>query len=47
VTIIEIEAEPRAVGFYARMGARHIRDTISDMGRVLPIMVVDVPQLRD
>jgi GNAT superfamily N-acetyltransferase len=46
VTIMEIEVEPRAAGFYARMGARHVRDTISDMGRVLPIMAVDV-QPRD
>jgi GNAT superfamily N-acetyltransferase len=42
VTIIEIEAEPHAIGFYVRVGARHVRDTISDMGRILPIMVVDV-----
>jgi GNAT superfamily N-acetyltransferase len=43
LTIMEIEAEPHAIGFYARMGARHVRDTISDMGRALPIMAVDVP----
>jgi GNAT superfamily N-acetyltransferase len=46
-TGLEIEAEPHAMGFYARMGARHVRDTLSDMGRVLPIMAVDAPWPRD
>ena len=40
--VIEIEADPNAVGFYAHMGARQVRETIGDMGRVLPIMAIDV-----
>ncbi len=35
---LELEAEPHAVGFYEKMGAIHLRDTVSDFGRVLPIM---------
>jgi GNAT superfamily N-acetyltransferase len=41
--VIEIEADPNAVGFYAHMGARQVRDTIGDMGRVLLIMAIDLP----
>jgi GNAT superfamily N-acetyltransferase len=36
---LEWEAEPRAVGFYRRMGGRYLRDSDTvEWGRVLPIM---------
>ena len=39
---LELEAEPHAVGFYEKMGAHYVRDTVSDFGRILPIMGIDV-----
>jgi hypothetical protein len=39
---MEIESDPHAVGFYERMGAHNSRDTMSDMGRVLPILSIDL-----
>ena len=35
---MEGEAEPNAAGFYLRMGAHHLRTTISRSGRTLPVM---------
>lgn len=38
---LEWEAEPNAIGFYERMGGRHIRDTPrNEWGRTLPVMAV-------
>jgi GNAT superfamily N-acetyltransferase len=40
---IEWEAEPNAVGFYERMGARYLRDSApSEWGRILPVMGLEV-----
>ena len=41
-TAMEWEAEPNALGFYERMGARHIRDTTSEWGRTLAVLGVDL-----
>jgi GNAT superfamily N-acetyltransferase len=39
---MEWEAEPNAVGFYERMGARHVRDSgPSEWGRILPVMAIE------
>jgi GNAT superfamily N-acetyltransferase len=36
---LEWEAEPHAVGFYERMGGRHLRDSPpTEFGRTLPVM---------
>jgi hypothetical protein len=41
---MEWEAEPNALGFYARMGGRRLRTAMSEWGRELTIMgVVLVP----
>jgi hypothetical protein len=40
--VIEIEADPHAVAFYQHMGPRHVRDTIGEMGRVLPFMTIEL-----
>ena len=37
-TAIEWEAEPNAIGFYEKLGGRHVRDGTSEWGRTLPIM---------
>jgi GNAT superfamily N-acetyltransferase len=38
-TRLELEAEPNAVGFYERLGARYLRDSEpGEWGRVLPVM---------
>ncbi len=37
-TVLEWEAEPNALGFYTRMGARTVRHTSSSLGRTLPVM---------
>lgn len=43
---LEWEAEPHAVGFYERMGARRVRDSGRTMwGRVIPVMRVDLAAL--
>jgi GNAT superfamily N-acetyltransferase len=43
-TAMEWEAEPNALGFYARMGGRRLRTAMSEWGRELTIMgVVLVP----
>lgn len=39
---LELEAEPHAIEFYEKMGAQYVRDTISDFGRVLPIMGINL-----
>ena len=37
-TAIEWEAEPNAVGFYEKLGGRHVRSGTSEWGRTLSIM---------
>lgn len=40
---MEWEAEPNALGFYERMGGRHVRDSEpNEWGRVLEVMAVDL-----
>jgi GNAT superfamily N-acetyltransferase len=40
---LEWEAEPYAVGFYERMGARYVRDSeATSWGRILPVMGLDL-----
>jgi N-acetylglutamate synthase-like GNAT family acetyltransferase len=40
---IEWEAEPNAVGFYEKMGARYLRDSEpTQLGRVIPVMGLDL-----
>lgn len=39
-TAMEWEAEPNALGFYARMGGRPVRTTTSEWGRELTVMAV-------
>jgi hypothetical protein len=43
-TAMEWEAEPNALGFYARMGGRPVRATTSEWGRGLTVMGVALPQ---
>ena len=38
---LEWEAEPNALGFYEKMGARHLRDGTSEWGRTLSVMGID------
>jgi GNAT superfamily N-acetyltransferase len=38
--IMEWEAEPNALGFYDKMGARHLRDSAGEWGRTLSVMGV-------
>jgi hypothetical protein len=41
---MEWEAEPNAVGFYDRLGARYLRDSRpNEWGRVIPVMGIDLP----
>jgi GNAT superfamily N-acetyltransferase len=45
-SVVEIEADPNAEGFYLRMGARRIGENVYEIEghrRVLPLMVVDLP----
>jgi GNAT superfamily N-acetyltransferase len=43
--VLEWEAEPNAVGFYERMGARHLRDgDTSAWGRVLSVMGIELTE---
>jgi GNAT superfamily N-acetyltransferase len=37
---LEWEAEPHAMGFYERMGAKYVRDSRSEWGRTLAVMGV-------
>lgn len=39
---LEIESDPHAVGFYTKMGAQYVRNTIADMGRTVPILAIDL-----
>jgi GNAT superfamily N-acetyltransferase len=40
---LEWEADPHAVGFYEKMGGRHVRQSEpSEWGRVLPVMRLDL-----
>jgi len=40
---LEWEADLDAVGFYERMGGRHIRDSdVTELGRILPIMALEL-----
>src|SRR5262245_9557734 len=39
---LEWEAEPNALGFYEKMGGRHVRDSVSEWGRTLSVMSVDL-----
>jgi GNAT superfamily N-acetyltransferase len=41
-TLLEWEAEPNALGFYEKMGARRLRDSRSEWGRILSVMGVDL-----
>jgi GNAT superfamily N-acetyltransferase len=42
-TRLEWGAEPNAIGFYEKMGARYLRDgEPSEWGRILPVMGVDL-----
>ena len=41
-TTMELEAEPNALGFYDKMGARRLRDSTSEWGRTLSVMGVDL-----
>jgi GNAT superfamily N-acetyltransferase len=38
---MEWGAEPNSVGFYDKMGARYLRDHISEWGRLTPVMGID------
>ena len=40
--VMEWEAEPNALGFYEKMGARYVRDSASEWGRTLAVMGVDL-----
>ncbi len=40
--VMEWEAEPNALGFYARMGGRPVRTATSEWGRELTVMAVDL-----
>jgi GNAT superfamily N-acetyltransferase len=47
-TQIQIESDPQAEGFYLRMGARRLGETVTDLDgqrRILPILVADVTSL--
>jgi GNAT superfamily N-acetyltransferase len=39
---MEWEAEPNAVGFYEKMGGRHVGERVSSWGPVLSLMGVDL-----
>jgi GNAT superfamily N-acetyltransferase len=42
-TRLEWDAEPNAVGFYERLGARYLRDSEATVfGRVIPVMGLDL-----
>jgi GNAT superfamily N-acetyltransferase len=40
--VLEWEAEPNALGFYEKMGARRLRDSTSEWGRTLSVLGVDL-----
>jgi GNAT superfamily N-acetyltransferase len=39
---LEWEADSYAIGFYQRMGVRHLRWTVSQLGRRLPVMEISL-----
>lgn len=39
---MEWEAEPNAIGFYEKMGGKHVRDRTGEWGRTLSVMGVDL-----
>jgi GNAT superfamily N-acetyltransferase len=39
---MEFECDPHAVGFYKRMGAQYLRDTVSELEGVLPVMDIAI-----
>jgi GNAT superfamily N-acetyltransferase len=39
---LEWEAEPNALGFYEKMGGRHLRDGAAEWGRTLSVMGLDL-----
>lgn len=39
---MEWGAEPNAVGFYEKMGGRYLRDKVSEWGRTVPVMGLDL-----
>jgi GNAT superfamily N-acetyltransferase len=41
-TMMEWEAEPNAMGFYEKMGGRHVRESESEWGRTLSVMGVEL-----
>ena len=46
-SIVEIEADPNAEGFYSRMGARRVGESvyeIEDQSRVLPLMAMELSE---
>jgi GNAT superfamily N-acetyltransferase len=43
---MEWDAEPNAAGFYVRMGAQHLGETISRSGRTLPVMGIAIGAQR-
>ena len=40
---LEWEAEIHAIGFYEKMGGRRLRETISELGRSVPIFGLELP----
>ncbi len=43
---MEWEADPHAVGFYEKMGGRQIRETVSLLEGVLPILALEIEKER-
>jgi GNAT superfamily N-acetyltransferase len=43
---VEIESDPNALGFYLKMGARHVGTRITSMDRELPLLVIEVDHAR-
>jgi GNAT superfamily N-acetyltransferase len=41
-TTMEWEAEPNALGFYERMGGKPVRESVSEWGRTLSVMAVEL-----
>ncbi len=48
-SLVRIESDPNAEGFYRRMGARRVGENVYELEgreRVLPVMVVEPPKTR-
>ncbi len=41
-TRLEWQADPNAAGFYERLGAKHLRDELSEWGRAVPLMGIGI-----